>query len=137
MSSLAETNDEWKRYVTNNFSQLVETLQPSSLVDHLLTDGLISNEQRAIVDQCGTDEAQARKLLDIVRRKGVDRLFRLCKGLKVSRQEHVIRDVMKIPADHRIWRQIQQQVQPVPQPQSNQQVCVSAAVLLRVTVAVV
>ena len=136
MSSLAESNDEWERYVTNNFAQLVETLQPSSLVDHLLTDGLISNEQRAIVNQWGTDEAQARELLDIVRHKGVDRLFRLCKGLKVSRQEHVIRDVMKIPAEHRIW-QLQQQEQPVSQPQSNQQVCVSAAVLLGMTVAVV
>ena len=137
MSSLAESNDEWKRYVTNNFPQLVKTLQPLSLVDYLLADGLLSNEEHAIVNGFDTDEAKVRKLLVIVHRKGIDCLFRFCKDLKASEQEHVMRDVMKIPDDHRIWRQLQQPEQPVPRSQSNQQVCVNAVVLLRVTVAVV
>ena len=122
MVSLAESDDEWRQYVIDKLPQLVKNLRPSLLLDELRASHLLSKGECQTVNGCCTVMDQARTLLDLLDYKGVGRLARFCKVLKVSGQEHIVSDVMELPTDHRIWRELRIQKR-VSRSQTDEQVC--------------
>ena len=83
--------NDWEKCVVPHFVKLVEILQPSCFLDHLRADGLLNQEEYAILESCQTDQSRSRKLLnDFLPKKGPDALTRFCSILQsVEGQEHV------------------------------------------------
>ena len=95
----SESKTDWERFVTPKLPELVKKLKPSSLLEELRANDLISAEDcNTLRHDCSTEEERSRKLLyDMLPYKGddvVDRFRQIL--LKVQGQAHIAKEVLQV-----------------------------------------
>ena len=124
---MSSQSDEYQQYVIDNLVELVQTLRPSMLLDHLVASNLVTMQEARELRQCSTEQSSARMLLYDILPYKENVVDRLCEILKEAGQLHIARDVMKrggvVCADEAASNlQTVQQQQTIQQSEPNQQV---------------
>ena len=107
--------------------ELVQTLRPSMLLDHLVASNLVTMQEARELRQCPTEQSSARMLLYDILPYKENAVDRLCEILKEAGQLNIVRDVMKrggvVCADEPASNlQTVQQQQTIQQSEPNEQV---------------